>query len=81
MNLTLLQPGQIAQIKAINTDEGIEQRLQALGFRPGREITLIRRAWFAGPLHVRIGTTEVMVRRREAEQIYLQETSQNGAIA
>ncbi|MDJ0726726.1 MAG: FeoA family protein [Prochloraceae cyanobacterium] len=81
MNLSLLEPGHIAIIEAIDTDQGLEQRLQALGFRQGREITLIRRAWFSGPLHVRIGTTEVMVRRREAERIYLQEISQNGALA
>jgi len=71
MNLTLLQPGQIAQIKAIKTDRGIEQRLQTLGFGSGREITLIRR----------IGTTEAIVRRREAEQIYLQEINYKGVIA
>ncbi|MGF1487614.1 MAG: ferrous iron transport protein A [Prochloraceae cyanobacterium] len=81
MNLSLLKAGHAAEIVEIKTEEGLEQRLQALGFRPGREITLIRRAWFAGPLHVRIGTTEVMVRRREAEQIYLREISHKGEIA
>jgi ferrous iron transport protein A len=30
---------------------------------------LIRKASFSGPLHVRIGTTDVMLRRAEAEKI------------
>ena len=81
MNLSLLEPDHVGIIEEIKTDEGLEQRLQALGFRPGREVTLIRRAWFAGPLHVRIGTTEVMVRRHEAEQIYLRNITHKGELA
>ena len=81
MNLSLLEPGQMAIIEEIDTDKGLEQRLQALGFRQGREIKVIRRGWFSGPLHVRIGMTEVMVRRCEAEQIYLKVISQNGETA
>ena len=81
MNLSLLEPDHVAIIAEIKTDKSLEQRLQALGFRPGREVTLIRRAWFAGPLHVRIGTTEVMVRRHEAEQIYLRNITYKGEVA
>ena len=81
MNLSLLEPDRVGIIEEIRTDEGLEQRLQALGFRPGREVTLIRRAWFAGPLHVRIGTTEVMIRRHEAEQIYLRNITHKGEVA
>jgi ferrous iron transport protein A len=32
-------------------------------------VTLLRRAWFSGPLHIRIGTTEVMVRCRDAKTV------------
>ncbi|MDJ0716871.1 MAG: FeoA family protein [Prochloraceae cyanobacterium] len=71
IHLGLLEPGKTATILAIKTREGLNQRLQALGFRAGREVKMIRRGWFSGPLHVRIGTTEVMVRRTEAENIYL----------
>jgi ferrous iron transport protein A len=64
--LAALQPGQVGIISEIQAELGLQQRLSALGFRVGRQITLVRRAWFAGPLHVRIGTTEIMLRRRDA---------------
>jgi len=40
-----------------------------MGFRTGRQIVMLRRGWLSGPLHVRIGTTEVMLRCREAREI------------
>ena len=40
-----------------------------MGFRVGKQIQMVRRARFAGPLHVRIGTTELMIRRKEAINI------------
>lgn len=64
--LTSLQPGQVGTIANIKAELGLHQRLSALGFRVGRRVTLVRRAWFSGPLHVRIGTTEIMLRRRDA---------------
>ncbi|MFZ4638970.1 MAG: FeoA family protein [Nodosilinea sp.] len=68
--LATLQPGDSAIIIQLHTpSEGLRQRLLALGFRQGRSIEMIRRSLFWGPLHVRIGTTEVMLRRREAENI------------
>jgi ferrous iron transport protein A len=44
-------------------------RLLALGFRTGKKIELIRKASFSGPLQVRVGTTDVMLRRLEAAKI------------
>jgi ferrous iron transport protein A len=43
-----------------------------LGFRPGRQVEMLRKASLFGPLHVRVGTTEVMVRRRDAHAIEVQ---------
>jgi ferrous iron transport protein A len=56
VNLTHLNPGEQATIRAIEADEGLYHRLMALGFRIGKRIELVRRARFSGPLHVRIGT-------------------------
>lgn len=41
----------------------------ALGFRQGRKVTMLRQAWLSGPVHVRVGTTEVMMRRHDAQNI------------
>ena len=64
-----LRPGDEATVSAIHADAGLRQRLAALGFRIGRRIEVIRRGAFAGPLHVRLGTTDVILRRKQAAQI------------
>ena len=68
-NLTDLASGESATILAIQTDDALRQRLMALGFRVGKRIELIRKAGFAGPLQVRIGTTDVLLRKNEAAKI------------
>lgn len=72
MMLSKLNPGEIATIISIHTDEALHQRLLAMGFRSGKTIELIRKAWFSGPLQVRIGTTDILLRRAEAEKIMVQ---------
>jgi ferrous iron transport protein A len=66
-NLDSLEVGATATIERLDSESGLSQRLYALGFRCGRPIETLRRSWFSGPLHVRIGTTEVMLRRGEAQ--------------
>lgn len=68
-DLGMMQSGDIATITGVNAEAGLKQRLNALGFRSGQQVQIIRKAWFKGPLHVRIGTTEVMLRRQEALNI------------
>jgi ferrous iron transport protein A len=69
LSLNSLQPGESAVILSVSAEEMLHHRLAALGFRIGREIRLIRRGWFRGPLQVRIGTTEIILRRDEADKI------------
>lgn len=70
-SLASLQPGESATIHSIHADESLLQRLAALGFRMGKKIELIRCASFNGPLHVRIGTTDILLRRSEANRILI----------
>ena len=67
--LATLHPGDTATIVSIHAEEALHQRLQALGFRSGKQIELIRKASFSGPLQVRVGTTDVLLRRSEAAKI------------
>jgi ferrous iron transport protein A len=67
--LAHLHPGDTATIVAIHAEEALHQRLLALGFRSGKQIELIRKASFSGPLQVRIGTTDILLRRNEAGKI------------
>jgi Fe2+ transport system protein FeoA len=68
-NLTDLVSGESATILAIHTDDALRQRLMALGFRVGKHVELIRKASFSGPLQVRIGTTDILLRKNEASKI------------
>jgi ferrous iron transport protein A len=68
-HLAALKPGHIAVITSLTMSPQLRQRLLALGFRQGRQVTMLRRSGLAGPLHVRVGTTEVMMRQRDAQHI------------
>jgi ferrous iron transport protein A len=70
--LTAMRSGENATIISIHADEALHLRLLALGFRTGKQIEMIRKASFSGPLQVRIGTTDVMLRRSEADKIKVQ---------
>lgn len=69
--LSQLAPGQKGVIALVEGPEGLRQRLAALGFRAGRAIVVLRRASFRGPLHVRLGTTDVALRATEAGGVSL----------
>jgi len=69
--LNSLTPGEVGTIQSIEAEQALYQRLNALGFRIGKKIELIRRASFNGPLHVRIGTTDIILRSIEAQRIQL----------
>jgi len=67
--LSTLRPGESATIESRGGDLGLMRRLKALGLGRGQRIHLLRRAWMAGPLHVRVGMTELMLRRVDAIHI------------
>ena len=69
ISLSQLHPGDSATIVSIHAEEALHQRLLALGFRSGKQVELIRKASFSGPLQVRIGTTDILLRRNEAAKI------------
>jgi len=69
--LSQLKIGQQAVISAIEAEEYLFHRLSALGFRVGKPLSIIRRANFNGPLHVRLGTTDVILRSTEAARIHI----------
>lgn len=67
--LSSLSPGQSATVQALHVDSGFQFRLNALGFRIGKSLKLIRIAPFNGPLHLKLGNTEVMLRQQDAANI------------
>jgi ferrous iron transport protein A len=69
--LSQLTPGQGGIIASVEGSDGLRQRLAALGFRAGRALVVLRRARLQGPLHVRLGTTDVALRLAEAGGVSL----------
>lgn len=65
-SLTRLNLGERMFIEEIEADEGTRQRLNAMGLLRGREVQVVRRARFGGPLQVRVGSVNLILRRREA---------------
>ena len=74
MTLAQLQVGQRAVVDDLHgAAPPVASRLQALGIREGREITVVRRAAFGGPLQVRVGSADIVMRLREAGFVRLRE--------
>ena len=61
-----LSEGQTGIIHKLNMDRLLIQRLNAMGLRRGKKITVLRKAQFKGPFHIMIDTTELMIREHEA---------------
>ncbi len=69
MNLAQIKLGQSARVSALNISAELAQRLAALGLRIDCEVTVLRRGWLGGPLQLRVGNTELMLRRDASEGI------------
>jgi ferrous iron transport protein A len=66
-----LHVGESARILALNVEGDLSKRFSALGLRPGNWVRVLRSASLGGPMHLRVGTTELILRRHEARSIAL----------
>ena len=66
-----LGPGATATVASLAAERGLRARLEALGLRPGQTVQVLRRGSWSGPLHIRVGMTELMLRRRDAACVAL----------
>lgn len=71
MNITLdcLNPHQTGTIATIDAGAELTGRMCALGLRLGRMVEVVRIAPMRGPLQIRVGHTELMIRRTDAAKI------------
>lgn len=70
--LHTLPVGRCGTILSIDAPAELAARMRALGLQPGRRIKVIRRSPFQGPIQVRAGQTDLMIRRAEAAVIQMQ---------
>ena len=73
MTLAQLEPQQLAIVEKVvvnATKKDLARRLEAMGIAPNKTVKVLRKAWFGGPLHIRVGsTTEVAIREQEAQLV------------
>ncbi len=67
-----LPPGGTATIAQVQGETSFQQRLWDLGFLPGTQVTLIRRALLRDPLEVRLRGYHLALRRNDARKILLE---------
>lgn len=72
MTLNRLNTGEVAKIISVAGDEAIRARINGLGLRLGQEVAVIRRARMGGPIQVRVGHTDVLMRPEQADLIKLE---------
>lgn len=70
--LDALRAGETGTILALHASAELYRRLAALGLRVGKHVRILRRGRFAGPLHIRVGTTDLMMRVSDAGCIQVQ---------
>jgi ferrous iron transport protein A len=70
--LSDLPVGQWARVATWQLPDGLGSRLHALGMDVGKRVTVLRRAALKGPLHVRVGMTEFMLRHADAQHIQVE---------
>ena len=71
MTLNLLKAGEVAKIASVSADDALKARINGLGLRIGQEVAVIRRACMGGPLQVRVGHTDILMRPEQANLIKL----------
>jgi ferrous iron transport protein A len=66
-----LRTGQRCILDKLDLPEDLAQRLMELGFLPGNEVTLGRKAPGSGPRVYRVDGTEVALRQETARCLYI----------
>jgi Fe2+ transport system protein FeoA len=72
VTLDTLAPGRLARVAGLHLDEPLLERLAALGLQAGSEVRVVQRLGRGGPLKLRVGRTEFVMRAAEAARIVVE---------
>lgn len=75
MTLDQLEPGGSALILDVDAEPALRTRIEAMGLRVGRQVQVVRRARGGGPLQVRVGMTDLIIRPMQARLIQVAATA------
>ena len=69
MNLADLNPGQSGIIHSLDDSDPFLSRLAELGFVPGEQVSVLRKAPLGDPLEVRVMNSSMCIRSEQAKRI------------
>jgi len=72
MCLTELKPKQTAVVKEILGGDDVSRRLESLGIRPGKKITMVGVHFWRGPVTVRLHKTKIAIGHGMAQKIVVE---------
>jgi len=75
MDITQIKEGKKCKVVEIQSGRGMQRKLDALGIRPGIEITKINSQVFRGPIIVQVGNTKVAIGYGMARKIIVEHKS------
>jgi ferrous iron transport protein A len=67
--LNQLEPDIVGTIKSIHAGQDLRRRLAGLGLRSGIKVRVIRQSPLNGPIQIRIGHTDLIMRPADAAHI------------
>lgn len=67
--LNQLRPDHVGTIETIHAGQDLRRRLAGLGLRLGIRVRVIRQSPLDGPIQVRVGHTDLILRRADAAHI------------
>jgi len=74
MTLDQLPIGESATVLGVDGEPALRMRIEAMGLRAGRRVAVVRRARLGGPLQVRVGLTDLIIRPVQARLVRLVDT-------
>ena len=69
--LNTVPAGRCCIIARIDANADLTARMRALGLQLGRRVQVMRRSPFKGPIQVRSGQTDIIIRRTDAAVIHV----------
>ena len=75
MNITEAVFNRLYEITDCHLDAELKERMYALGLLPGQQLLVIRKGIGGDPIQIRIGATEIMLRKNIAEHINITEAA------
>ncbi len=78
MNLNQMTTGMSGEVLDIAGGHGLRRRLEALGIRPGSQVTKISSYFLRGPVTLRAGSTQIALGHGMANKIIIHVNGKGG---